>query len=169
MQKKKKKNQLTAKSELQSRCRANFLVNVATVRKQSSFHRYFREYKYHRCSCTLHSNSAHRTKTCKHNCPCNALWIKWSSETGAEIVLIAVQSLRARQGTLQSPKSPQTGPGCPGRLLRPSPQRHRLCCVPNRPHQPLRARPEPALRVRRFSCKKKLSCRLIFWRVRDGN
>lgn len=96
----------------------------------------------------------HIIKPAKENCPCNVQWIKSSRETGAEIVLIAVQSLRARQGSLQSPKYPETGPRCPGRLLRPSSKRQRPSCVPNRPHQPLWACVDPALHVRVSSCKK---------------
>lgn len=76
-----------------------------------------------------------------------------AEETGAEIVLIATQSRRARR--LQSPKSPETGPGCPGGLLRPSPQRHRPCCVPKGPHQPLRARLDPAPHVRGLLMQEK--------------
>ena len=68
---------------------------------------------------------------------CDAHWIKSSrGDRSWNRVNSCPESIRARQGSLQSPKYPETGPGCPGRLLRPSPQRHRPRCVPNRPHQP---------------------------------
>lgn len=91
--------------------------------------------------------------TCKTNWPCNVHCINSRRETGAGIVLIAVQGRRVRQRSLQSPKYPETGPGCPGRLLRPSLQRHRPHCVPNGPHKPHCARFNLSLHVKGFSCK----------------
>lgn len=118
---------------------------------------------------TLNS-STHITKPATENCPCDVHWIKVEQgDRSRNRVNSCPEYIRARQGSLQSPKYPETGPGCPGRLLRPSPERHRPCCVPNRPHQPLRARLDPALHCQKASHARKESCQLIFRRVRTGN
>lgn len=80
--------------------------------------------------------SGHISKPGRENYPHTVRRMKSSMQTGAEILLIAVQSVRAHQERLQSPKYPQTGPGCPGRLSRPCPALSQPRCAPHRPHQP---------------------------------